>query len=355
MSRRLHPVPSVGPATALVATADPVLLEAALRWCAAAGAAPEVAHDEVGLRRSWRSASAVLVGQDLAATDLPRRDHVVLVSHDRESAWASAVHVGASGVAVVDQEDAAVAEVLQVLDGRREGCLVSVVPAVGGAGASTLACYLALEAAGRGLDALLLDADSSSGGLDVVLGAEHADGARWPDLLQVDGSLGASTLPRVLPRAHGIAVLAPGAQSGLPESVGGVVDAAVRGFDVVVADVPRGAREPAAADLLARSVLTVLVVPERVHAIAAGRRAVRELQERCASVVAVSVPARGGTGATAVGELLGVPAVARVKHERRVGLSVEGGRGPGRSRRWRGASADVLDLLGLDRPETDRR
>ncbi|RYJ06220.1 MAG: hypothetical protein EON52_07485 [Actinomycetales bacterium] len=342
MPRRARPSPYPDHGSALVATADPVLLESALRWCAAAGAAPEVARDAAGLRRSWRSASAVLVGQDLAAADLPRRDRVVLVSHERESAWAPAVRVGASGVAVVDQEDAAVAEVLQVLDGRREGCLVSVVPAVGGAGASTLACFLALEASGRGLDALLLDADSSSGGLDVVLGAEHQDGARWPDLLQVDGSLGAATLPRVLPRAHGIAVLAPGAVGGLPESVGGVLDAAVRGFDV-------------GDDTLARSVLTVLLVPERVHAVAAGRRAVKELQERCAAVVAVSVSARGGTGATAVGELLGVPAVARVRHERRVGLSVEGGRGPGRSRRWRGAAAGVLDLLGLDHPAAEGR
>ena len=355
MPRRARPAPSPGHGSALVATADPVLLESALRWCAAAGATPDVAHDVAGLRRSWRSASAVLVGQDLATADLPRRDRVVLVSHEREAAWAPAVRVGASGVAVVDQEDAAVAEVLQVLDGRREGCLVSVVPAVGGAGASTLACFLALEASGRGLDALLLDADPSSGGLDVVLGAEHEDGARWPDLLQVDGSLGAATLPRVLPRAQGVAVLAPGAGGGLPESVGGVLDAAVRGFDVVVADVARGAREQAVDDTLARSVLTVLVVPERVHAVAAGRRAVKELQERCAAVVAVSVPARGGTGATAVGELLGVPAVARVRHERRVGLSVEGGRGPGRSRRWRGAAADVLDLLGLDGPAGERR
>ncbi|RYJ04906.1 MAG: hypothetical protein EON52_14330 [Actinomycetales bacterium] len=348
MPRRARPSPSSDHGSPLVATSDPVLLEAALRWCAAAGATPDVAHDEVGLRRSWRTASAVLVGQDLARPDLSRRDRVVLVSRERESAWAPAVLVGASGVAVVGQEDDAVTEVLQVLDGRREGCLVSVVPAVGGAGASTLACYLALGASGRGLGTLLLDADSSSGGLDLVLGAEHAKGARWPQLLQVDGSLGASTLPRVLPRAHGVAVLAPGAEGGLPEAVGGVLDAAVRGFDVVVADVPRAAREQAADDTLARSVLTVLVVPERVHAVAAGRRAVRELQERCASVVAVSAGARGGTGATAVGELLGVPTVARVRHERRIGLCVESGRGPGRSRRWQRAAADVLDLLGLE-------
>jgi hypothetical protein len=51
----------------LVVTADPLLLDDLLRVCAAAGVEPEVAADVGAARRSWPSASLVLVG-----TDIPR-------------------------------------------------------------------------------------------------------------------------------------------------------------------------------------------------------------------------------------------------------------------------------------------
>ena len=63
--------------------------------------------------------------------------------------------------------------------------LVGVLGAVGGAGTSTLACWLADRAAHEDRPAVLVDADRGGCGIDVLLGLEDQDGLRWPDLLRI--------------------------------------------------------------------------------------------------------------------------------------------------------------------------
>lgn len=337
----------------LIATADEHLLDDALRWCAAVGVTPEVAADVTAARRSWRRASLVIVGDDLARrlseAEMPRRDHVLLVSGEPAAWWSTAVRLGAEGVFAPVEEDRILEALASALDGRAEACLVSVVGGSGGVGASTLSAAMALGASRRGLRSLLFDADPLGGGLDLVLGSEHAEGLRWRDLGATRGRLSAGSLSDVLPVHSGIATLSwdrsPAAL--LPDSVPSVLTAAVRGFDLVVADVPRhlGAH---GVDILGRSVLTVLVVAEEICAVGAARHVLARIEECASAIVVVSVSRSGGIGRAAVADALGQPVHTRHRYDRRIRGAVDRGHGPGASRSARRTSAALLDVLGLE-------
>jgi secretion/DNA translocation related CpaE-like protein len=337
----------------LVATADDRLLDDALRWCAAVGCTPEVAAEVSAARRSWRAAPVVVVGDDLASdlvrAQVPRRDHVLLLTRSRDEAWPLAVALGVVDVVTGGDETRALDALTLALDGRGEACLVSVVGGVGGAGASTLASSLALAGARRGLQSLLLDADPLGGGLELVLGTEAVEGLRWHDIGRADGPVAAESLAEVLPRRDGLATLSWGRDGPdeVPPALGGVLAAAVRGFDLVVADVPRHL-DPSGVELVGRSVLTVVVVPEEVRAVGSARRVLDRLQPHTSAVAVVSAARPGGLGRHAVAEGIGRPVVARLRHDRHMRAAVDHGHGPGRSRSARGVATTVLDLLGLD-------
>lgn len=338
----------------LIATADENLLDDALRWCAAAGATPEVATDVTSTRRAWRRAPVVIVGDDLAGplarAELPRREHVLLVARDPDRWWPHAVELGAEGVFGPVGDDDRILEALSTaLDGGGEACVVSVVGGTGGVGASTLASTLALHGSRRGLRALLFDADPLGGGLDLLLGEEHAEGLRWRDLDSTRGRLSAGSLIDVLPTRHDLATLTwdRSVPAMLPESVPSVLTAAIRGFDLVVADVPRHL-DAHGIEILGRSLLTVLIVAEEVGAVGAARQVLARVQECAAQVAIVSVARRGGIGPAAVAESLGLPVLVRHRPDRRIRAAVDRGYGPGRSRSSRRTCAAVLDLLGLE-------
>lgn len=337
----------------LIATADEQLLDDALRWCAAVGVTPEVATDATAARRAWRNAPAVIVGDDLVErlvdAELSRRDHVLLVARDAGRWWSSAVALGAVGVFAPDEEERILDALAAALDGRGEACLVSVVGGSGGVGASTLATALALAGSRRGLRSLLLDADPLGGGLELVLGAERATGLRWGDLDATRGRLSAGSLADVLPTHRGLATLSwdRAVMSALPDSVPSVLTAAMRGFDLVVADVPRHLDEHGA-DIVGRSVLTLLVVAEEICAVGAARQVLARVQECAAAIAVFSVSRPGGIGTAAVVESLGHPVLARHRLDRRIRVAVDRGHGPGRSRAARRTSAKLLDALGLE-------
>lgn len=336
----------------LIATADEHLLDDALRWCAAVGVTPEVATDVTSARRSWRLARAVIVGEDLAPAlarvEPPRREHVLLVSGEPADWWATAVRLGAEGVFDPADEERILETLTTALDGSGEACLVSVVGGSGGVGASTLAAAVAVTGGRRGFRTMLFDADPLGGGLDLVLGSERADGLRWRDLDASRGRLSAGALADVLPVHAGVSTLSwdrtPGA--ALPESLQSVLTAAVRGFDLVVADVPRHL-DGHGVDVVGRSVLTVLVVAEEICAVGAARHVLARLEQCSSSIVVVSVSRPGGIGPAAVGDALGRPVHTRHRFDRRIRTSVDRGHGPGSSRAARRTASALLDTLGL--------
>ena len=341
------------PAAPLIATADELLLDDALRWCAAVGAVAEVAPDVTATRRSWRQASVVIVGEDLAGdlarAALPRREHVLLLAREPSQWWPDAVALGAVAVCGPHEDDGILEVLAAALDGRGEACLVSMIGGSGGVGASTLAVALGLAAQRRGLRSLLFDADPLGGGLELLMGAERADGLRWHDFDATRGRLSAGSLADVLPVHQGVSTLSwdRSGTAVLPAAVPSVLTAAVRGFDLVVADVPRHL-DDFGIDIVGRSVLSVLVVAEDICGVGAARHVLDRLQRVASSIVVISVGRPGGIGPAAVSDALGLPVLARHRVDRRIRGAVDRGLGPGRSRAARRTAKTLLDTLGLE-------
>ncbi|WP_229052208.1 septum site-determining protein Ssd [Aeromicrobium sp. Leaf350] len=337
----------------VVATTDPECRAAASRWASAVGAAVEVADTSPVARRHWSGASAVVVdaamARRLVEVGAPRRPHVVLVDPEvghGDAVWRTAVELGA---ALVCRPDATgQVEVLDLLssalEGRGEACVVAVVGAVGGAGASTLAAGLATSAARRSWRTVLCDLDPA-GGIDLVLGADAVAGARWDTLDVTGGQLPASALVDVLPRHGDVAFLTRSRDAPSDRAdPDGVVAALRRASDLVVLDVPR---HPAALPVVGCAELTVVVVPEDVRGIAAARHLVEDLRQVAGTVVAVGRGQPGGLGRGALAPHLGVPVVTRLGHHRSLRRDVGAGRGPAHVRSLDRVAGTLLGLVGL--------
>ncbi|MEU0064330.1 septum site-determining protein Ssd, partial [Streptomyces albidoflavus] len=197
----------------LIVTEDPVLLDDLLRLCAAAGARPLVLPTLPERRGEWEAAPLVLVGDDAAARmeRAPRRPGVLLVGRDQgePAVWQWAVRIGAEHVLrLPDAEAWLVDRIADVVEGAgRSARTVGVVGGRGGAGASTLACALAVTAAAGGSRTVLVDADPLGGGLDVLLGGEQAEGLRWPAFARSRGRMARRALEEALPELHGLRLL----------------------------------------------------------------------------------------------------------------------------------------------------
>ncbi|MEU8522308.1 septum site-determining protein Ssd [Streptomyces sp. NBC_01216] len=263
----------------LIVTEDLALLDDLLRLCAAAGVEPEVHHSAPG-RRAWADAPLVLVGDDAAARcrGAARRPDVLLVGRNPDDAdmWRPAVEIGAECVLrLPDAEGWLVDRIADVAEGAGPPALtVGVIGGRGGAGASTLACALALAAAGTGRSTLLVDGDPLGGGLDVLLGGERAEGRRWPDFAASRGRVAGRALEESLPSVRGMRLLSWDRSDSLlvpPEAMRAVLAAGRRRGGVVVVDLPRRVDE-AVTEALAQLDLGLLVVPGELRAVAAAHR-----------------------------------------------------------------------------------
>ena len=304
------------------------------------------------LHTGWRDAGAVVVDELSArrcvAARLPRRDRVLVVttaSTVSTSTWRDALALGADRVLALADE-AKVAEWLAALaEPAGTGRLVCCLSARGGAGASTLSASLALAAAADG-DALLLDGDVQGGGIDYLLGLESVDGARWPQLRDACGLLPATALAEALPQAGRLRVLAArgGALSPVPQpALIAVVEAGLRGHDLVVADVDRGGLTAPVWTSYAE--VTLLVVPCEVRATVAAAALARDVASRCADVRLVARPGPGDLRPKDVEAAVGAPLAVLWPWERRLAAVTEAGRF---HRSWRrsgvaGIAADLLE------------
>lgn len=307
----------------LVVSTDDVLLDDLLRLVATAGAEPELATGGPALRRAHRQAPLVLVGADALSTGavraLPRRPGVVVVACGAlpPADWAGAVELGAERVAVLpDDESWLLARCAAAVRTPVErGRLAVVGGACGGAGASTVATAVALAAAPG---VTLVDADVWGAGLDLLLGAERADGLRWPELGGLRGRIAGDALLAALPEVAGVSVVAASRsapQPVPPEALEAVVDAARSVGRPVVVDLPRGAEGPYPA-VVADADLSVLVVPGRLRAATAARLLVESPDSTWtgAHLVVRSVP--GGLAGEQVSDLVGRPVLAELGHDR---------------------------------------
>jgi secretion/DNA translocation related CpaE-like protein len=306
----------------LVVSTDERLLDDLLRLLATAGAEPELATGGPALRRAHRQAPLVLVGADALAAAavraLPRRPGVVVVATRELPAadWAGAVELGAERVAVLPDDESwlLARSTAAVRSPVERGWLVAVGGACGGAGASTVATAVALAAAPG---VTLVDADPWGAGLDLLLGAERADGLRWPELTGLRGRVEGDALLAALPDVGGVHVVAASRSSpGLVPAAAltAVVDASRAVGCPVVVDLPRTAGEDAS--VAGDADLAVLVVPSRLRAATAARLQVEAPDSPWAGAQLVVRQVPGGLSREEVADVVGRPVLAVLAHDR---------------------------------------
>ncbi|WP_435241239.1 septum site-determining protein Ssd [Streptomyces cucumeris] len=326
----------------LIVTEDEELLDDLLRLCAAAGAEPEVAHGAPTRSGSWEAAPLILVGDDAAARlrGRTRREGVLLIGRDLDDhgIWRRAVDLGADHVAFLpDAETWLVDRIADVAEGvGRQALTVGVIGGRGGAGASTLACALAVTAARAGRRTMLIDGDPLGGGLDVLLGGEGADGLRWPAFAESRGRVAGGALEESLPELHSLRVLSwdRGDAVVIPASaMRAVLAAARRRGGVVVVDLPRRI-DDATAEALAQIDLGLLVVPSELRAVAASHRVASTVGMVLRDLRAV---VRGPCGPELDDEeiagLLGLPLAGQLPPEPGLSAALDDGEPPGGSAR----------------------
>ena len=354
----MHPylVPSVVPSAArtLVVTGRADVLDDLLRLAAAAGTEVDVAPDGGSARRRWTSAALVVVGpdvaEDCARLRLPRRDGVVLVGEDLDDAgvWQVAVEVGAEHVVFLpDAETWLVDRFADAAEGRAvQGAVVAVVGGRGGAGATTLACALAVTAARSGRSTLLVDGDRLGGGIDLVFGGEDDAGLRWPDISGTRGRLPAAALTDALPRMAELSVLSwdrGDAPAVSAEAMQSVLDAGRRASELVVVDLPRSADEAGRAALAVAGTV-LLVVPAEVRAAAAASRVAGTIGPLCRDLRAVvRGPSPSGLAGDEIARALGLPLAGELRQETGLALALERGEPP--ARRGRGPLSALCGRL----------
>ncbi|MEX2289950.1 MAG: septum site-determining protein Ssd [Mycobacteriales bacterium] len=327
------------PARCLVITGDPDVLDELLRLAAAAGVELDVAADAGAARGAWSAAPFVVLAADaLAGADrlrLPRRPGVVLLGRDLDDAgiWQRAVQVGAEHVVFLPDAERWLVERFTdaAEDGGGEGALVAVLGGRGGAGATTLACALAVTAGRAGRAALLVDGDPLGGGIDLVFGGERDPGLRWPGLVSTRGRVPAAALTGALPRMQGLPVLSwdRGTAEDLPvEALQAVLTAGRRAHELVVVDLPRSLDASGRA-VLAVATTVLLVVPTEVRAAAAAARVASALAGLCADLRLVTRgPSPSGLGGDQVARALGLPLLAELRPEPGLALALEHGEAP---------------------------
>lgn len=340
------------PACPLLITTDETLLDQVVTVAAAAGIETMVAPDVVSALPSWSAASVVLVGVDQAAGLLHRRPrparpiHLLGDEHDRDELCSLSARVGAA-VVVLPEHRAVLGGLVQIGAGAdREGRMVAVRGASGGAGASTVAAGLAWRAARTGRRCAVVDLDPYGGGLDLVLGAESEPGWRWPDLAAVTGQL--VDIAERLPQVDEVTVVSAGRHGAVTvpsaTAVDSVLNGCLREHDLVITDLGRSLPDELAAEALARADTALLLVRDDVRGVAAAGALVRAAADTGAAwQVVVSRGPGQGLPSDTIADTLGIEVAATLPHDRALHIALQRGEPPGQvgGRRWR----RQLDLL----------
>lgn len=341
----------------LLVTASAVVRAEVERIVAAAGAHLRVVTDALEGARYWDASAAVLVGSDIRELPPRRRAPAVLIGLDGEgdSLWHLAAALGAERVAVLPDAAAWLADHLSRSRAPGPGGIIlGVTGGCGGAGATTAAIWIAQAAAGMGARVLLVDGDPWGGGLELAIAAEETPGLRWPDLSEARGSIDSSQLSDALPVAGGFSFLSWPASREQPIPVSaptttGVLDAARRGYELVVLDIGRGAAPLQSYAWDCDRIM--MVVPAQLKAAVAAVRLLHEFPPVEAGLLVRGRPGSALDGSV-ISEAIGLPVQGRVPEIRGVGAATESGRllDLGKRRSVRHFAASVLDSLGDEMP-----
>ncbi|MBT1001338.1 hypothetical protein KIH31_01870 [Paenarthrobacter sp. DKR-5] len=346
-------------ADVLLVTRRARLVEEVERIAAAASVTVRAADGPDQAGAEWERCRVVLVGADIRELPAHRRPPGVLLGleDDAGTLWSRASVLGAERVVVLPEGARWLADFLSRRgDTDTTGVVLAVTGGCGGAGASTIAAWLAARAAAEGFGSLLIDGDPWGGGLELALSAEELPGLRWEDFLQARGTIDPRQLHDSLPMVGGFSLLSWGTGSGgaargpaRPEVLAGVLDAARRGFELTVVD---AARSAAALERLAFSCDRLLVVvPGRVRAAVAAAQVLRELPTVRTGLI-VRGPLSAGLDAELIADSIGHPLAGYCAGVRAAPAATEAGqilelRRRRAVQRFTGA---VLATLDLGRP-----
>lgn len=305
----------------LLLTSDPLLLDDVVRLAAAAGV--EMTVHEEPTASAWSSAPLVFVGDDVlgaaVSRSLPRRACVIVVRRGNgrsddpvpAATWQAAVALGAEHVAELpDAGRWMVDRLAESGDATAQGGpVISCVPAVGGAGATTLAAILAREARG-----LLVDIDPYGPAIPVE------GGVRWPDLADTRGRIPPGSLRTALPVVHDTHVLTGTPETRYavpPQALAAVLESGARGFRCTIVDTPRCDAD-ATRIAWARSDAVVVVVGPHPASAARVPAVIEGIQEACTrvAVVARTGPRDSGVWCAAEAGQWEVPVLPPFRHDR---------------------------------------
>ena len=176
-------------------------------------------------------------------------------------------------------------------------------------------------------EALLIDADPWSGGIDLILGSEGDTGLRWPDLAMQGGRLSYPALRDALPQRGGVTVLSGSRIGGDIDAapLGAVIDAGSRGGATVICDLPR--RSTGAVEtVLDAADLVVVIAPADVRSCAAAAAIVPWVSAVNPNAgVVVRGPSPGGLRSADVAKIVGLPLLAAMRAQPGVADALERG------------------------------
>ncbi len=322
----------------LVAVEDPVLHPEAMHIAAATGRPIVDTTNPGDINRHLHRVSAVLIDAETAAgiTNEKHRDRIFLLGSDPGPAdFKTAMQIHAEKALLLPAQTAELLTALGRDDGeltspnRPAGSIVGFLGVAGGVGVSTIAVAFARRCS-TARDTVLIDAVSSSGGIDLLLGAEAIPGARWPDLGFTRGTVQADDVLAALPAMGEKLFILSTARSVVadpftmgPEDVKAAVEClsgAGTPLDVVV-DLRAGT---IAEEVIPTLDHLVLVVPAEVRAVAAAVSQKLELQ-RHQVPISVVLRHRGWSGLdiAEVEKILGAGVIAELGTITRLPKTVE--------------------------------
>lgn len=219
----------------------PSIQEAVKAAAAAAGVRLRVAEDVQSAVPDWDRSSAVIVGGDVLEFPVRRRPVDALLGlQDDPGLWDRAAMWGVERVGVLPAALGWLAEFLGGMGAVRDGGSVAGVwGAAGGSGASSLAVWLAAQAAEKGLRTVLVNTTPQDTGWSYALSATDLPGSGWVELNASSGAISPERLANSLPQTAGFSVLtwpAGGVEPGPVIHDPRVLDAARKAYDLVVLD-----------------------------------------------------------------------------------------------------------------------
>ena len=208
---------------------------------------------------------------------------------------------------------------------------LGVIPAIGGAGASTIASAISVHAKQDFHSVMLVDLDRANAGLDIVCGAESSEGLRWDDIGSTPGLMRGEDIQRAVPVHDGVHILswkrdALALNKEMPcaeviKQLSGV-------FEFLVLDF--GTTEAFDAELLRRLDAAIVVVPNTVRGCASAARRIAEARAQGVEPLLVVREVSGShLKSVEVSDSLQVPLLTRLPTDQRVVEQIEQGMGPG--------------------------